>query len=96
MRRREKPGRYSKYLPDRSDDSFRQAYDCCDILSDGEVTGCSRRRTLATQPIPDDVARYWRNGTKKRRPVRTVPFGTPSGARTLDTLIKSQVLYQLS
>ena len=23
-------------------------------------------------------------------------FGTPSGARTLDTLIKSQVLYQLS
>ena len=25
-----------------------------------------------------------------------VLFGTPSGARTLDTLIKSQVLYQLS
>ena len=24
------------------------------------------------------------------------PFGTPSGTRTLDTLIKSQVLYQLS
>ena len=23
-------------------------------------------------------------------------FGTPSGTRTLDTLIKSQVLYQLS
>ena len=23
-------------------------------------------------------------------------YGTPSGARTLDTLIKSQVLYQLS
>ena len=24
------------------------------------------------------------------------PYGTPSGTRTLDTLIKSQVLYQLS
>ena len=26
----------------------------------------------------------------------TSGFGTPSGTRTLDTLIKSQVLYQLS
>ena len=25
-----------------------------------------------------------------------LPDGTPSGTRTLDTLIKSQVLYQLS
>ena len=25
-----------------------------------------------------------------------ISFGTPSGTRTLDTLIKSQVLYQLS
>jgi len=25
-----------------------------------------------------------------------VPFSAPPGARTLDTLIKSQVLYQLS
>ncbi|MBR7189354.1 MAG: hypothetical protein IKD53_12500 [Clostridia bacterium] len=59
MRRREKPGRYSKYLPDRGDDSFRQTYDCCDILSDGEVTGCSWRRTLVVLPISGDVARYW-------------------------------------
>ena len=27
---------------------------------------------------------------------RSAAIGTPSGARTLDTLIKSQVLYQLS
>jgi hypothetical protein len=37
-------------------------------------------------------------GTKK--PLETLCFkrlfGTPSGTRTLDTLIKSQVLYQLS
>ena len=46
MRRREKPGRYSKYLPDRGDDSFRQAYDCCDILSDGEAD----RLQLAADP----------------------------------------------
>lgn len=32
MRRREMPGRSSKYLPDRGDYSFRQAYDCCDNL----------------------------------------------------------------
>ena len=34
-----------------------------------------------------------------KKPGETYPglgFGTPSGARTLDTLIKSQVLYQLS
>ena len=31
-----------------------------------------------------------------RRPCGGMMVGTPSGARTLDTLIKSQVLYQLS
>ena len=34
---------------------------------------------------------------KTRNPLWIAGFcGTPSGARTLDTLIKSQVLYQLS
>ena len=33
---------------------------------------------------------------KRRNTIRLFCFGTPSGARTLDTLIKSQVLYQLS
>ena len=37
---------------------------------------------------------------KKRKTLEVLKlqgfFGTPSGARTLDTLIKSQVLYQLS
>ena len=32
--------------------------------------------------------------TKKRK--ISLPLGTPAGVRTLDTLIKSQVLYQLS
>ena len=30
------------------------------------------------------------------KPSKTVLLSAPSGARTLDTLIKSQVLYQLS
>ena len=34
-------------------------------------------------------------GKTKNRTLR-FGFGTPSGTRTLDTLIKSQVLYQLS
>ena len=34
-------------------------------------------------------------GVQKKHPVGCF-FGTPSGTRTLDTLIKSQVLYQLS
>ena len=34
--------------------------------------------------------------TKKRKPLEAAFFGTPAGGRTLDTLIKSQVLYQLS
>ena len=35
-------------------------------------------------------------GTGGPSPLKTPTFGTPSGTRTLDTLIKSQVLYQLS
>ena len=31
-----------------------------------------------------------------REDATILPDGTPSGTRTLDTLIKSQVLYQLS
>ena len=34
-------------------------------------------------------------GIKKRRKILS-PFCTPSGTRTLDPLIKSQLLYQLS
>ena len=33
---------------------------------------------------------------RSREDVTILPDGTPSGTRTLDTLIKSQVLYQLS
>ena len=35
-------------------------------------------------------------GTGGPSPLKTPTVGTPSGTRTLDTLIKSQVLYQLS
>ena len=34
--------------------------------------------------------------TKKARKPMSAGFHAPSGVRTLDTLIKSQVLYQLS
>ncbi len=33
---------------------------------------------------------------KKRKLLEQLSFRTPAGGRTLDTLIKSQVLYQLS
>ena len=37
-----------------------------------------------------------RNGNGWTLTVKSTNYGTPSGTRTLDTLIKSQVLYQLS
>ena len=37
-----------------------------------------------------------RNGNGWTPAVIATNYGTPSGTRTLDTLIKSQVLYQLS
>ena len=37
-----------------------------------------------------------RNGNRWTLTVKNTNYGTPSGTRTLDTLIKSQVLYQLS
>ena len=38
------------------------------------------------------------NGPYRKSPAigSVISYGTPSGTRTLDTLIKSQVLYQLS
>ena len=38
----------------------------------------------------------WKTANKKGPRLFLDPLSTPSGARTLDTLIKSQVLYQLS
>ena len=37
-----------------------------------------------------------RNGNGWTLTAKNTNYGTPSGTRTLDTLIKSQVLYQLS
>ena len=37
-----------------------------------------------------------RNGNGWTLTTKNTNYGTPSGTRTLDTLIKSQVLYQLS
>ena len=76
------------------------------------VNNCARAREAARQyrkraPIVSmlsSVNHLWGIGaiiaTVFRRTATSLfahlTFGTPSGARTLDTLIKSQVLYQLS
>ena len=56
------------------------------LLSGGALSPCSRDSKLK-QILCDK---------KQGTTLGSLPIGTPSGARTLDTLIKSQVLYQLS
>ncbi len=62
------------------------------------ATAKRQLETAQMQRIAERMAegRKWANEKLLKTITISRSFGTPSGARTLDTLIKSQVLYQLS
>ena len=61
------------------------------ILLESERDKSETRRAALGVPL-----QYAANAKKAIRHIVSDRFGAPSGARTRDTLIKSQVLYQLS
>ena len=67
--------------------------------AEDQLTAAKRQlETAQMQRIAERMAegRKWANEKLLKTITISRSFGTPSGARTLDTLIKSQVLYQLS
>ena len=75
--------------------NFRQCKDT-KIFSDSTLVCITIQRGQRTINVCKELIPLFPKNEKPQNRVNSGVFGTPSGVRTLDTLIKSQVLCQLS
>ena len=75
--------------------NFRQCKDT-KIFSDSTLVCITIQRGQRTINVCKELIPLFPKNEKPQNRVNSEVFGTPSGVRTLDTLIKSQVLCQLS